>query len=382
MAHHIDRIALPTNSLGTERHLLVHRFGQPGQGQKAYIQASLHADELPGQLVIHHLLPRLIEAETQGRITGEILVVPVANPIGLSQTLLGHHMGRFELFSGHNFNRYYPDLSTRAAELAEGKLGSDAQANITHLRAAMQTALGEITPATDNEFLKLTLMQLALDSDILLDLHCDFEAVMHMYIGEALWSAARDLAGFIGSEATLMAVESGDNPFDEAISAAWWKLNKKFEGRFPVPADACLSVTVELRSQVDVRHDYAARDAAALYDFLVWRGLIMDERKAPPAPPREATLLTATDAVKAHAPGIIVFTKDLGVEVKKGEHIADIVNVLSDDPRLARQPIYAGTDGLLVTRVNSRLAIPGDTIAKIVGREPLAARIGKKLSEA
>ncbi|MCF5823239.1 peptidase M14, partial [Pseudomonas syringae] len=41
----IDHV-LPWSTLGTERKLSVFRFGT-GE-RKAYIQASLHADELPG----------------------------------------------------------------------------------------------------------------------------------------------------------------------------------------------------------------------------------------------------------------------------------------------------------------------------------------------
>ena len=38
----------------------VLRFGTPGARPKAYLQAGLHADELPGMLVLHKLarLPR------------------------------------------------------------------------------------------------------------------------------------------------------------------------------------------------------------------------------------------------------------------------------------------------------------------------------------
>ena len=73
---------------GTQRFLKSHHFGTPGEGEKIYLQASLHADELPGMLVLHHLQPLLAAAEAEGRIHGEIVLVPVANPIGLAQTLL------------------------------------------------------------------------------------------------------------------------------------------------------------------------------------------------------------------------------------------------------------------------------------------------------
>ena len=45
----------PLPALGTQRTLTSFHFGTAGTGEKAYIQASLHADELPGMLVAHHL---------------------------------------------------------------------------------------------------------------------------------------------------------------------------------------------------------------------------------------------------------------------------------------------------------------------------------------
>ena len=38
-----ERILLPANAPGTERSLLVHRFGRAGARPKVYIQAALHA---------------------------------------------------------------------------------------------------------------------------------------------------------------------------------------------------------------------------------------------------------------------------------------------------------------------------------------------------
>ena len=49
---------------------------------RAYIQASLHADELPGMILAHHLIKMLDSADKLGLISKEIIIVPFANPIG------------------------------------------------------------------------------------------------------------------------------------------------------------------------------------------------------------------------------------------------------------------------------------------------------------
>jgi len=98
---------LVSTSIGTRREFVSFHFGTPGAGEKIYVQASLHADEIPAMLTAWRLKQRLIELENAGRIRGEVILVPVANPIGLSQHVLGQFLGRFELNSGHNFNRSF-----------------------------------------------------------------------------------------------------------------------------------------------------------------------------------------------------------------------------------------------------------------------------------
>src|SRR5215472_15596053 len=100
----LDR-PLPAVGFGTTRGLSAWRYGKPGARPKAYLQAAIHADEIPGMLVMHHLLPLLDAAAAAGEIAGELIVVPVANPIGLSQSINGTHLGRFDLAGGGNFNR-------------------------------------------------------------------------------------------------------------------------------------------------------------------------------------------------------------------------------------------------------------------------------------
>ena len=76
-----NEIMLPGVSPGCKRSLVYHSYGQPGTS-RAYIQASIHADELPGMLVAHHLIKMLDCANSAGHIVKEIVIVPFANPIG------------------------------------------------------------------------------------------------------------------------------------------------------------------------------------------------------------------------------------------------------------------------------------------------------------
>ena len=172
--------SLPWNHLGSERHISVFRFGS-GE-RKAYIQASLHADELPGMRTAWELKKRLIELEAQGALNGVIELVPVANPLGLGQLLQGSHQGRFEFGSGKNFNRDFFELSEPVAAQLQGRLGDDPHANIELIRLAMADVLAALPPAASQlQGMQRVLLSHACTADVVLDLHCDAEAALHMY---------------------------------------------------------------------------------------------------------------------------------------------------------------------------------------------------------
>ena len=58
--------------------LTAYHYGSAGSGNKVYIQASLHADEVPAMLVAHCLRRELDRLDAAGRIRGEVILVPAA----------------------------------------------------------------------------------------------------------------------------------------------------------------------------------------------------------------------------------------------------------------------------------------------------------------
>lgn len=373
---HSETIALPSASPGTTRSLQVHRYGQPG-GAKAYLQAGLHGDELPGLLVMEHLLALLDRAAAREAIRGEIVCVPLANPIGFGQHLLGRHAGRFDLATLGNFNRLYPSLSAPLIAALGDRLGDDAAANIALIRAAARDHLAQIEARGESDALRLALMRLAVDADIVLDLHCDDISVLHLYLGTPLWPGAADLAAELGARAVLLAEASGGEPFDEAVGGPWWALAKAYPER-PIPP-ACLAATVELRGDRDVSDALAAADAAALFRFLVRRGLIAGE--TPPLPDLRcaATPLDGADIIECPVGGVLVFAHAVGERVAAGDMIAEIVDPMAP-PGTPRIALSSRTDGLFFARPGQPLARPGLPAAKIAGAVSLAHRTGPLLT--
>jgi predicted deacylase len=370
MTRTTSQIPLPAVAPGTRRAVTVHRYGQPGARPKVYIQAGLHADELPGMLAAHHLVRRLDALDAAGAIRGEIVVVPSANPIGLAQSVLESHVGRFALDGRGNFNRHYPDLAPIVAPRLAGQLTDDPARNVRLVRAALLAALAEHQPLDEVGALRKTLLGLSIDADIVLDLHCDNQAPVHVYFGTALWPDAEDLSRQFHARAVLLAEESGDNPFDEANSAPWWVLAKLLGGAHPLPP-ACLAATIELRGQADVDDATAEADADALVRFLQRRGILAGDPGVLPEALCEATPLAGNQMLRAPVAGIVAYAQPLGTRLRRGDHVADIVDPTAD-PAQARTPIHAGVDGLLWSVCLHRLARPGDIIAKIAGAEPIA----------
>jgi len=364
---------LVSTYLGTQRHLVSFHYGEPGSGEKVYVQASLHADELPGMLVAHHLRQQLAQLEAAGKLRGEVIVVPVVNPIGLSQTLLRYQIGRFEIASGENYNRHYPALYPLIADKLDDVLTADATQNKETVRAAMRAALDALTPQTELDSLRRTVMRLSCDADVVLDLHCDSEAVLHLYTGTPLWDQCEPLARYMGAHATLLATESGDNPFDEACSQTWWQLADHFKQRFPIPM-GCLSVTVELRGEADVSHAQAAQDAAAIIAFLSHRGVVA--QTPPPLPDllQPATPLAGSEAIASPVSGVVVYLKQPGDWIKQGDAIAEVVDPITG----SACTLTSNTEGVMYARENRYFASAGMKVAKVAGKT--AFRTGKLLS--
>ena len=385
MARRIERFALKGTSPGTKQEVMLHRYGNPGDEPKAYLQASLHADETPGMMVLHHLIPLLDEAERDGRLRGEIAIVPYANPIGLGQIVNQTQLGRYALSGDGNFNRNWPDLVAMAGEESLAQLGTelsqDATQNTATIRQFFRRVLREREPRDLLESLRLTLAREAADADIVLDLHCDDNALMHVFLIPQHWPDAKDLVAELECRAALLAEDSGGASFDEAFSTLWVKLAHRFSDH-PIPP-ACLAATVELRGRTDVSDGLGRKDATALFNFLRHRGFI--EAQAGDSPPPdaicEATDLAATDVVRSPAAGILAYSVELGQRVDKGDVIAWLIDPTAENPTEGRQAVTAGTSGLLISRNSHKYVSARDSIAKIVGTEPLEGRAGGYLLE-
>jgi uncharacterized protein len=374
-----ETISLMPPAPGVQLQLQVLRFGTVQADRadqaspKVYIQAALHADEIPALLVAHHLRAMLQAAEDAGALLGEVVLVPSANPIGLMQHVNGQQQGRFDLRDGTNFNRHFPELGRRVTELVGQGLTGDATRDVPLVRARLRGAAGELPASNPTQDLKRRLLQLAIDSDIVLDLHCDNDALMHLYALTPHRELAESLGAHLGVHALLLATESGDSPFDESCSRPWLELKERFpDANLPL---ACFACTVELRGERDVSHELAQQDAQAIMNFLRERGVLQSTTSvAQPGLRCESTPLTGSEPVTAPRSGVVVYRQALGTRVNAGDVIADIVDPESGQSHEVR----CQSAGLFYARSSERWATPGKRIAKIAGTALM--RTGKLLS--
>ena len=378
MAIHKSSITLPSMTPGTQRSIPVLRFGKAGARPKVYMQAAIHANEMPGTMAMHHLMPLLAEADKKGLIQGEIILVPTVNPIGQAQLVGNSHAGRYNLLSYENFNRNWIDLTDAVAERVGKKLGADAEANVRTIRKAAQDSLKALKPLNELGTLRVEVQKLSCDADFVLDLHCDIYAALHLFgaKNDVATGTLSTLASDLGVEATMY-----NDPYPKALtfsgvnSVLWARLAEQFP-KANIP-QACMSVTVEMRSQHDVSDALGQSDAQNLYRWLVRQGVVggqaapLKKLKTTPAP------MSGMDVGYSTCTGFLVFHVKPGAKVKKGQAICDVIDPANPNGAKGRTTFTSQTDGVLFSRrLDGYLSWPGQVMYRISGPKPLPHRIG------
>ncbi|MCA0051523.1 succinylglutamate desuccinylase/aspartoacylase family protein [Mesorhizobium sp. B283B1A] len=347
MQKSIERIA--GDSDGVSYEFPVFRFaGADKAAPSAYLQAALHAGELPGVVAIDALMPMLAKAEAEGRIKGNITIVPWANPIGRAQYHFGEHQGRFHLGTRTNFNRGFPLLAAPDAKL-----------------------LPDTTFGGADQRLKSRLVQLSLGNDIVLDLHCDDEGLAYLYIHTSLWPAMADCAAAMGIDAVVLWSEDTDGTFEGASIMPYQNVPAEVS-----KLDRRVATTVEYRGILDVDGAFAAADAEGLYRLLVARGVIADGALPAPGPFKGVVApLENIDMMPAPRPGAVLYDVKPGDRVARGAPLATIVHAPGEAD--GRTEVFAPQDGLILTRRSRRIIRAGEDLLKLVGdRKSADARSG------
>jgi predicted deacylase len=213
-------------------------------------------------------------------------------------------------------------------------------------------------------------LQLSHDADVVIDLHCDWEAVLHLYSEEACWSTIEPLAATLGCRAVLLARNSGGGPFDECLSGLWWQLKERLQSagiQHPLP-QGCASTTVELRGEADVDHAWAQADALAIEHYLQHLGATQAKGPVAPLPEMlcQATPLAGSQTLQTPVPGVLTYVVPTGAQLQVGDAVAHVI-----DPTAAEASrvhvVRAEVAGVLYARVGNRYLVAGAEVGKIAG---------------
>jgi len=309
-----------TGDAGNPLHIGAWRFEGDDSGPRVHLQAGVHADEIAGMLVLHQLLPRLQACQNQGRLRGTVTVVPQANPFGISQFRQGKLLGRFHEATGQNFNRGFDH------------------------------SLAQARPANTLAQWQKSLVQLAQDADLVLDLHTDDEALPYLYIHRSFWPEhGLALAAALRAEVVIVWDEGGDGAFEEAIIHH---------------GSPHLAATVELRGQADVSDALAKQDADGIWAWLCINGVI-DEVAAIAEWQGEAVDMGCMETLLAPSAGVLVLEIGLGDYVEEGQRVARIIGRPGDPS--SEVMLYAAQTGRMVTGHRERLVAQGSVVAKFTG---------------
>lgn len=332
---------------------------------KIYIQASLHADEMPGSLAAYHLHKSLLKLEQEGRLKSHIVLVPLCNPLGLAQSIDYMPIGRFHLPTGQNFNRLYTvpikDILLASLEKHPLLFTSDAKANTYLIRERLASLLANIQPSTNVHSMHLNLLRLCSDADIVLDLHCDNFSVLHMYTTPTGWEVLSSLAAYLGSECQILSLDSNASSFDELYSTLWAELQARYP-EVEMDKHAFVSATVEFRGEYDLTHENGQKDAEGILQFLGSRGYIDLPKQEPvPALVNEPHPLEGLYYVPAPMSGIVVYKVRQGEWVSAGQDIADVVNPITLESITVKSEHY----GFIFALSGARVAVGERKLASI-----------------
>ena len=364
---------------GRSTELNYFRIGPDGAAKKVYLQAALHADEQPGILVLHHLLPLLRDADAAGELKARFVLFPMVNPLGMGDIEFGRHQGRYNRSTGVNHNRDWPSLYDAVGAAVAQKLDSDADLNIELVRAALRDWAASLPRTTALQQWRQCVISEACDADYVFDLHCDDDSLLHIFSVPQLADNMQQLANWTGAAATMLAEDSGGGSFDEVWPAIWLRLARECGDKpLPLPVASC---TLEYRGQGDTFDSLNRQDALNLYGYFQEQGLIGGTPLGQKSEARAGTDLRATEYLRAPYAGLLAYRVELGDWVEKGDCVADLIRLDGDSAFVDRVPLLAGTAGQVISRKTEKYVWADANVCKIVGEEVLESRDGNLLSD-
>lgn len=356
MIPNISTIPLIQLASGDQLFIQSYQFTGENPGKKVYLQSNLHGAEISGNAVIQDLINFLITLD-KTQLTGEILLVPVCNPLGVNQRSHYFSSGRYNLYDGKDWNRIFWDYEKTGAnisqfaqdnqDLEQNEIQAKYRQTILNQFHQLAKLIRSYPGVSYNNYYRYQLQNLALDADYLIDLHSSTNnALDYLYCFHSREASAN---AFLLDTGILMNDYDGD-AFDEAFMKPWLALENELAKlgkniRFEIE-----SWTLELGSGLEMNPESVQKGIRGIKNYLATKGLLSIKDFPLASNPNHQIHLTPKDKIQRYyspAGGMIKFYVKLGETIYKNQKLYTILsfNKIGELPQI--REVFAEGDGLI-----------------------------------
>lgn len=274
-------IDLQSLASGDVLQLKTYHFQGKNSTKKVYIQANLHGAEIVGNAVIYELIEFFSQLNNE-QIEGEIILLPMCNPVGGNQRNLFFSTGRYSPYDGLNWNRIFWDYLHESPDLdkfVHENINLSKEEIYRHYLTDILSTFTKKIEETNNyqrnisfsEHFRNILQSLSLDANYVIDIHSSsVSAIDYIYSFDR---RQKSTDYFLFEYAILMNKYDG-NAFDEAFLNPWLVLEKKLNqaGRnitFDVEA-----WTLELGSGMRVKEESVKKGVRGIINYLTYKKIL------------------------------------------------------------------------------------------------------------
>lgn len=354
------------NASGRNMNVPVYRLSTGQPGPTVYIQSSIHGAEVQGNVVIY----QLIQALKSQAIAGEIILVPNCNPVGTNIKAGEYTLGRFDPVNGTNWNRGYfydKDKVLAFAETVTATETPDAiRQRFRHYWAKCITEkLASPWGLGLAQQLNLKLQQLAVNADIVLDLHNGPVSTRHIYIPQY----ARQAALQFNFPHCIFIPNQFAGALDEATFCPWWTLQDCLQDRFAKPYDFdVVGFTLEMGSQEVIQFSEGKVDCQSILTYLCSQGCLPQMSLKPKAMTRIGVDLNDYKTLYTNWGGMVEYCAKPGDLVKAGDLLARVLNIDELDNENGCFELRAPCDLIPMLHFPSASVLSGTQLYKVFTR--------------
>lgn len=358
-----EYLVVAQNASGRNLNVPVYKFVSNFPGPKVYIQSSIHGAEVQGNAVLLHLLKALQNAS----LIGEVTLVPNCNPVGSNLKSGEYTLGRFDPVNGQNWNRAYHYDAALISEFAD-KINPDT--DIQEIKHEYRKRLSaSIAQRLNNEWglglaecLNLKLQLMALQADIVLDLHNGPVSTRHIYVPEYAQASAK----YFNIPHVIFIPNTFSGALDEATFCPWWSLSDSLKLRYP-DKDWQFGIeafTVEMGSQEVIDLDAGQIDANGILSYLSYKGCFETPIQHAQDIPRYGVYLKDYKVMYSRFGGMLEYVAKPGQHLKKGDIMARVLNIDELEGEQAITHVYAPCDLITILHFPSASVLSGTQIYK------------------